>query len=173
MSQEEQLQQDEVKLELSPEIIEKLRMEQKLLFGVLSGLVVGVIGAILWGAITVFTGYQIGYMAIAIGAGVGFVIRMTGRGIDKVFGFVGAGISLLSVLLGNFLSIVGFLANSEGLGYLDALLLFDYSYLPQLMGETFSVIDLLFYGLAIYWGYKFSFRKVTEQTITELEQNER
>ena len=39
MSQEEQLQQDKVKPELSLEIIEKLRMEQKLLFGVLSGLV--------------------------------------------------------------------------------------------------------------------------------------
>jgi hypothetical protein len=164
----EKMLPDELKLTLSPEIIEKFRMEQRLLLGVLSGLVVGVVGAILWGVITVTTGYQIGYMALAIGAGVGLTIRITGKGIDTVFGIWGAGIALLSVLLGNFLSIIGFLANSEGLGYIETLLLFDYSYLPQVMVETFSILDLLFYGIAIYEGFRFSFRKITEDKVVEL-----
>ena len=164
------LQPDEVKQKLSPEIIEKLRMEQRIISGILSGIIVGVFGAILWGIITVVTGFQIGYMAIAIGAGVGMTIRKFGNGIDPIFGYWGAGISLFSVLLGNFLSIIGFIANSEGLGYFETLLLFDYNYLPQVMGATFGIIDLVFYGIAIFEGYTFSFRKITEKIIIELRQ---
>jgi len=155
-------------LRLLPEIYEKLRMEQRLLLGVLSGLVVGILGAILWGTITVKTGFQIGYMALAIGAVVGLTIRITGKGIDTIFGIWGAGIALFSVLLGNFLSIIGFIANSEGLGYMETLFLFDYSYLPQVMRETFSIIDLIFYGIAITEGFRFSFRKITEDKVVEL-----
>ena len=158
---------------LSPEVKEKLKTEQRLLFGVLSGLVVGLIGAICWGVFTVATGYQIGYMAIAVGAGVGFTIRKIGRGIDVIFGVLGAGIALFSVLLGNFLSVIGFIAQFTGLGYFEILLAFDYSYLSEAMGETFSAIDLLFYGIAIYAGYRYSFRKISEKTVAELEQKER
>jgi hypothetical protein len=164
----EKMLPDELKQTLTSEIIEKIRMEQRQKWGVLSGLVVGVLGAILWGMITVMTGYQIGYMALAIGASVGLTIRIFGRGFDSIFGLWGAGISLFSVLLGNFLSIIGFVANSEGLGYIETLLLFDYSYLPQVMKETFSIIDLVFYGIALSAGYKFSFRKITKDKIAEL-----
>ena len=170
LDDKEGLQPDEVKQKLSPEIIEKLRMEQRIISGILSGIIVGVVGAMLWGIITVVTGFQIGYMAIAIGAGVGLTIRKFGNGIDPIFGYWGAGISLFSVLLGNFLSIIGFIANSEGLGYFETLLLFDYNYLPQVMGATFGIIDLVFYGIAIFEGYKFSFRKITEKIIIELRQ---
>ncbi len=170
LDDKEGLQTAEIIQKLSPEIIEKLRMEQKLIPGIVSGLIVGIIGAVLWGVITVTTGFQIGYMALAIGAGVGLAIRKFGNGIDSIFGFWGAGIALFSVLLGNVLSIIGFIANLEGLGYVEALLALDYSYLPTLMGETFSIIDLFFYGIAIYEGYKFSFRLITEKKIMELRQ---
>jgi len=170
LDDKEGLQPNEIKQRLSPEIIENLRMEQRLIPGILSGIIVGLVGAILWGIITVSAGVQVGYMAIAIGAGVGLAIRKFGRGIDQIFGYWGAGISFFSVLLGNFFSIIGFIANSEGLGYFETLLLFDYNYLPQAMRATFSLIDLVFYGIAIYEGYKFSFRKITEKEIPELTQ---
>ena len=153
---------------VSPEILKKLQMEQRLTHGIVSGLVVGILGAILWGIITVKTGFQFGYMALAIGAGVGFTIRIFGKGVNSIFGLWGAGISLFSVVFGNFLSIIGFIANSEGLGYIETFLLFDYSYLPQVMRETFSIIDLVFYGIAVIEGYKFSFREITENKIAEL-----
>ena len=170
LDDKEGLQTTEIKQKLSPEIVERLRMEQRLIPGLISGLIVGILGAILWGVITVATGFQIGYMAIAIGAGVGLTIRKFGNGIDSIFGFWGAGISLFSVLLGNFLSIIGFIANAEGLGYMETLFRFDYSYLPAVMGETFSIIDLVFYGIAVFEGYKFSFRLITEKKIMELRQ---
>ena len=170
LDDKEGLQTTEIKQKLSPEIIEQLRMEQELMPGIISGLIVGIVGAILWGVITVATGFQIGYMAIAIGAGVGLTIRKIGNGIDSIFGFWGAGISLFSVLLGNFFSIIGFIANAEGLGYIETLFRLDYSYLPTLMGETFSIIDLVFYGIAVFEGYKFSFRLITEKKVMELRQ---
>ena len=167
------LQPSEIQQNLPPEIIEKLRMEQRLMPGIISGLIAGTVGAILWGIITVVTGFQIGYMALAIGAVVGLAVRIFGNGIDQIFGFWGAGISLFSILFGNFLSIIGFIANSEGLGYFETLFLFDYSYLPKVMGRTFEMINLLFYGIAVFEGYKFSFRKITEKGIMELRQNYR
>ena len=171
LDDKEGLQSEEVKQKLSPEILEKLRMEQNLISGIISGLIVGISGAILWGIITVVTGFQIGYMALAIGAGVGFSIRKFGSGIDPFFGYWGAGISLFSVLFGNFLSIIGFIANLEGFGYLETLSLFNYSYLPQVMWETFSIVDLVFYGIAVSAGYKIAFRKITEKNIVELRAN--
>lgn len=164
----EGLNMDEVKSKLSPEIYEKLKMEQRLVPGLVAGGFVGILGAILWGIITVSTGFQIGYMALAIGAGVGFAIRKFGNGIEPIFGFCGASLSLFSCLLGNFFSIIGYLAHANGLGYLEAFTLFDYSYLPTVMIDTFSFIDLLFYGIAIYEGYRFSFRVITEKKMMEI-----
>lgn len=139
---------------------ERLRMEQRLIPGILAGLGMGVAGAIVWGIITITTGFQIGYLALAIGAAVGFTIRKTGKGIDPIFGYWGAGIALFSVMLGNFFSAMGFLAGSVGLGYAETLLRFDYGYLLAIMQETFSPMDLVFYGIAVYEGYKFSFREI-------------
>lgn len=173
LDDKEGLKTAEIKQKLSPEVIERLRMEQNLISGIVSGLIVGIIGAVLWGVITVSTGLQIGYVALGIGAGVGLAIRKFGNGLDPIFGFWGAGISLFSILLGNFLSIIGFIANSEGLGFIETLLRFNYSYLSTIMAETFSIIDLIFYGIAIYAGYKFSFRLITEKTIMELRKMEK
>jgi hypothetical protein len=152
--------------------MDELRMQQKLLPGIMAGVMAGIAGAALWGAITVATGYQIGFMALAVGAGVGIAVRKFGNGVDAIFGFWGAAIALLSVLLGNFLSIIGFIANSEGLGYFETLMLFDYAFLPQLMKETFSIIDIVFYALAIVQGYKYSFRVITEKDLVELRKSD-
>lgn len=145
--------------------IEQLRLDQNLPLGILGGLIAAVIGGVLWAAITVATGYQIGYMAVAVGLMVGFAIRLTGKGLDKIFGIIGALLSVVGCILGNFLSLVGFAANDEGYGYLETLQLLDYSIIPEIMLSTFSPMDILFYGIAIYEGYRFSFRKITEEEI--------
>lgn len=147
--------------------LEQLRLEQNLHLGFIAGLSAALVGAAIWAVITVSTGYQIGYMAIGLGFLVGFAVKETGKGIDKIFGVMGAVLSLFGCLLGNFLSTIGFFANSEGVGYFETLASIDYSYLPEIMMETFSLMDLLFYGIAIYQGYKLSFRQLTEEEIVE------
>ncbi|WP_147294231.1 hypothetical protein [Pontibacter diazotrophicus] len=153
---------DQHKLEL---YMQRLSMEQNLLKGILSGLLAAVAGALVWAAITVVTGYQIGYMAVAISFAVGYVMRTMGRGIDKVFGVVGALLALLGCVLGNFLGICGFLAEENTLGYLEVLQTLEYSYMPELMVEAFSPMDVVFYGIALYQGYKISFRHVTQEEL--------
>ena len=165
----EAVEHSDVMNQLSEENIEKFRLEQNFSKALITGIIVGIIGALLWGTITVATGFQIGYMAIAIGAGVGLSMRFTGKGIDQIFGISGGIIALLSCVLGNFFSIIGFIANSEGLGYFETLSLFDYNQLIPIMTETFSGMDLLFYGIAAYEGYKFAFRTFTEKDLYELE----
>lgn len=147
---------------ISEETMARFKSEQNYKMALISGLVVGVIGAILWGVITVVTEYQIGYMAIAIGAGVGYSMRYFGKGMDQIFGITGAIIAVLSCVLGNFLSTIGFIANAENLSYVDTLLKFDYAQFIPLLTETFQPMDLLFYGFAAYEGYKFSFRVFEE-----------
>jgi len=170
LDDKEGLRPSEIQQSLPFETIEKLRMEQRLMFGITSGLIVGIVGAILWSILTVVAGVQLGYVALAIGAGVGLTIRKVGNGIDPVFGYWGGGISLFSILLGNFLSIIGFIANSTGLGYIETLFLFNYDYLFEVMKAAFSIIDLAFYGIAVFTGYKFSFRKITQKRIMALKQ---
>ncbi len=168
LDDKEGLQASEIKKKLTPEMFEQLRLDQNLPYGIIAGFIAAILGAVVWGVITVATGYQIGYMALAIGAFVGIVIRKFGKGIDKIFGFWGAGIALFGIITGNLLSIIGFTANVEGLGYIETLLRFDYSFLPATMTENFSIMDLLFYGIAIYEGYRFSFRLITKKSIQEL-----
>jgi hypothetical protein len=153
---------------LSVEELSKFQSEQDYSKAVLFGLLVGIAGAILWATITVVTNFQIGYMAIAVGAAVGVSMRFMGKGIDQIFGLTGGLIALLSCLLGNFLSIIGFIANAEGLGYFETLLLFDYNFLLPIMQEAFSPLDILFYGIAAYEAYNISFRSFTEKELNDL-----
>lgn len=129
---------------------ERLRLEQNMPLALLGGVGAAVIGAVLWAIITVATNVQIGYMAVALGFLVGYTVRFAGKGLDQAFGILGAVLALAGCLLGNLLTLVGFIANDEGLGYMQVLLGIDYSVVPSVMMATFSPIDLLFYGLATY-----------------------
>ena len=148
----------------------RLQEEQNLLAGILAGSLAAIAGAILWAIFTMVTDYQSGLMAIAIGFIVGFAVRKFGRGVDKVFGITGAALSVLSCTAGNLL-FVAILASQEGSVPLFFVLL-GMLFSPVLVVETlvlmFSPIDLLFYGLAIYEGYKFSFRRTTQAEMDAL-----
>lgn len=161
----EGLLKEDIEQKLSSEAFEKLRMEQNLFAGLLAGSIIGVMGAILWAFLTVVTGFQIGYMALVIGVSVGFGVRIFGKGIDRVFGYWSALIALLSIVFGNVLSVMAFLAGSLEIGYIEMLFVFDYSGLFSVMIELFDFRDLLFYGLALFTGFTFAFRKITEKDI--------
>ncbi|MGB2897167.1 MAG: hypothetical protein WBB65_13505 [Anaerolineales bacterium] len=161
----------EPKIQISEHMIqarmENLRLEQNIGLGIIGGLIGGFIGAALWAAITYFTEYQLGLLAIGVGFLVGYGVSKLGKGIDKVFGVAGGIIALVSIVLGNFLASIGFLAKILEVGYLDMLINFNYALTFELMKETFSVMDLLFYAIAIYEGYRFSFRKISREKLLE------
>lgn len=146
-------------------VIEKFKLQQNLTYGLIGGLQAAIIGALVWALITVVSEYQIGYMAIAVGLFVGVSVRYFGNGIDKVYGLIGAFMAFLGCFLGNFLSSIGFIATTQSLKYFEIFSLIDFSTFINIMVESFNPIDLLFYGLAIYEGYRFSFRKISVNDI--------
>jgi hypothetical protein len=151
-------------ISISRERYERLRAEQSLLIALFAGFAAAIVGAIAWAAVTVATEFQIGFMAIAVGFIVGFAVRL-GNGIDKIFGILGAVLSLFGCVLGNVLSLIGFVSKQEHLSLADTIAGLDYGKLPQMLTATFSLMDLLFYGIAVYEGYRFSFRRITAEDL--------
>jgi len=142
-----------------------LRGDQNLPVGVLAGLIGALGGAAVWGGITVATGYQIGWMAVGVGFLVGYAVRTFGKGIDKVFGIAGAVLALIGCGLGNLLAISGMIAADQEMGFFEVLGQLNPGLVKDLMVSTFSPMDLLFYGIAVYEGYRFSFRRLTTREI--------
>ncbi len=142
--------------------LEQLRSEQKLVMAMLAGLVAAVVGASLWAAVTVATGFQIGWIAIGIGFAVGYTIRQVGKGIDQVFGVVAAGLSLLGCGLGNLLSVAYFVADAESIPYVELLARLDLDVAIEIMTATFDPMDIVFYAIAVYFGYRSAFRELTD-----------
>jgi hypothetical protein len=128
----------------------------KLIAAVVAGLIASLIGAAVWAGITFSTGYQIGLVAIGVGFLCGFAVRLAGQGSEPIFGVIGAGFALLGCVLGNFLSAVAYAAKEMQIGFWDLLTQVDLGGVGQVIVGTFQPMDLLFYAIAIYEGYKFS-----------------
>jgi len=147
--------------------VERLRGEQSLFGGAAAGAAAALGGAAVWAAISAATGYQIGWMAIGVGFLVGFAVRLAGKGIDKAFGFLGATLALAGCVAGNLLTGCWYLAQSVGAEFVDVLAGLTPTLAAEILKATFSPMDLLFYGFAVYEGYRLSFRQVTEEDLKD------
>lgn len=126
------------------------------------GLIAAAVGAMAWTLITGATGCQIGWMAIAVGLLVGGAVRMLGGGIDKSFGYLAVTLTIFGCLLGNLLSVCTLIAGQQGLATPTVLMHVcrNPDLIPAAMIATFRSLDLLFYGIALYAGYRLSFRRI-------------
>jgi hypothetical protein len=150
------------------EAVARIRQQQNLSLAILAGFGAAILSAIIWAVLTVFMEYQIGFMAVGVGFAVGFALRL-GKGVDKIYGILGAAFSLFGCLLGNFFALIGFVGKHENMNLFETLAKIDYSKVPGLMISTFSAMDLVFYGIAVYEGYRFSFRKISPADINALQ----
>ena len=142
--------------------LDALRYEQKLIPATLAGIVAAMIGGGIWATVTIVTEYQIGWMAIGIGFLVGFTVRIVGNGIDQTFGAVSAVLSLFGCMVGNVLTVAYFVAVNEGMEFMDVVSQLDFALTYELLVSTFQIMDVLFYGLAAYFGYRYAFREITQ-----------
>lgn len=163
---QEVLEGDVMDAQLDAHLIRHFKSEQNLPFAAGAGVVTAVVCALIWAVVTVVTSYQIGWMAVGVGFAVAFAVRQ-GKGIDPSFRFLGAGLALAGCILGNALSLVGFIAHHEEMGYFEVIGALDFGKFPSLMMETSSPMDLLFYGIAIYQGYQFSTRSITPEDLAD------
>jgi hypothetical protein len=130
--------------------------EQNLPMAILAGLAAAAVGAGLWALVTVLTGYQIGWMAIGVGFLVGLAVRLAGKGTTSTFQVLGAALALGGCLVGNLLTICAVTADKVGVSLIQMLFRLTPGLALDAMSATFSPMDLLFYALAIYAGYKYS-----------------
>jgi hypothetical protein len=165
LDDEEKLSFSDFEEKLEPSVYNSFQNDQNFLQALLASIFVGFTGAIIWALITYYTEREFGLIAIAIGAGIGLTINYTGNGFEQKFAFLGAGMSFLSCLLGNFLALVGFAAKGADMTLLAAFGAIDFSKVVDVMVSTFGFMDLIFYGLAIYEGYRFATRKYTERSL--------
>lgn len=141
------------------------RENQNLVLGLSAGAIAAVIGAVIWALITVATNYQIGWMAVGVGFLVGYAIRFFGKGVDQIFGISGAVIALLGCVAGNFLTVIIVVAQQEHMEVTAVLSRLTPGIIADLLKETFQPMDLLFYGIAVYEAYKFSFAPAEEAPV--------
>lgn len=153
--------------DLPQEIREAFRKQQDMSYAIVGGLASSVLGAVIWAVITYFTHYQIGYMAIAVGFLVGFGVRYFGAGIDIPFGVVGAAFAVFGCLLGNLLSQIGFIAESESMGYFQVIPFLNIDVILSIYEESFTPMDVVFYGIAGYEGYRFAFRPIVADQVKD------
>lgn len=140
---------------------EQLLAEQNLPKAVLLGALASIVGAVAWGLISVATGYQIGYMAIGVGFLVGMAMRQ-GKGVTMIFGIIGAALSLLSCVMGDFFSIIGLIAKEYDISFMETLTQIDFKDVVSLLTDNLASMTIVFYGVALYEGYKLSYREQKE-----------
>jgi len=132
-----------------------------------AGLAAAIVGAVIWAVITVSTKYQIGFMAIGVGFLVGWTVRAAGKGGAMSYSLIGGAFALFGCLLGNLLSACGFLAAEQSVPLMTVVerALTNPGLAVELLQATFSPMDLLFYAIAVYEGFKLA-RRPTVQPAT-------
>jgi hypothetical protein len=127
---------------------------------ILGGLVAALVGALIWAVVTVTIKFQIGFMAVGVGFLVAWAVRTLGKGRTPVFGIIGAVFALVGCVLGNLLSACGFIAADRGQPVVSVALqvLGSPSIASSILQATFHGMDLLFYAIAVYEGYKLARR---------------
>jgi hypothetical protein len=135
--------------------VEQLDTESNLIMGLIGGTLAMLVSAVIWGAITYFTQYQIGWMAIGVGFLVGIAVKFFGRGKSMIYGLSSAGLALIGCLLGNLMFYAGAIAQEEGTSFLTVLFFFLTSPAAaiELFTLAFDFMDILFYALAAYVGF--------------------
>lgn len=129
-----------------------------ILYGAVAGAVTSAACAILWAVITFLSNFQIGLMAIALGCAVGFAVKRFGNGTTKIFGVVSATEALVGCLGGNLLALCAAISKDQGIPFIDILFRLTPDLAMSLMIKTFDGMDIIFYGIAVYEAYKFSFK---------------
>ena len=142
-----------------------LEREENFAAATMTGSGAAVTCAAIWAAVTAATEYQIGWMAVGVGVLVALTVRYFGKGVTTRFQVLGGGLSLLGCLLGNFFTLCYFGAKAAEVPVLEFMTQIDFAAVPGVMMDTASPMDALFYGIAIYEGYRLSLRAITEDDL--------
>ena len=138
-----------------PSTDEQMNTDSNLIMGLIGGGIAMLVSAIIWGAVTYFTEYQIGWMAIGVGFLVGIAVKYFGKGKTPIYGISSAALALIGCILGNLMFYSGIIAREEGASFLEVFFFFLFT--PTAAIELFTIafdfMDILFYGIAAWVGF--------------------
>jgi uncharacterized membrane-anchored protein YitT (DUF2179 family) len=107
-------------------------------------------------------------MAIGVGFLVGIAIRKFGAGVDIKFGIAGAILSLYGCTAGNIFFVCLAVSKEYGIPLSEILSQLNFETMWVFLKAGFEPIDALFYAIALYFGYKYSFRQITQEELEKL-----
>ncbi|HDS01562.1 MAG TPA: hypothetical protein ENO22_13570 [candidate division Zixibacteria bacterium] len=147
---------------------QQIKDKQNFSMGILAGFIAGSVGAALWGLISYFSSYQIGFMSIGVGFLVGIAIRKFGAGMDVKFGIAGAILSLYGCLAGNIFMVALAVSREYNVPLSEIMSQMNFETMWIFLKAGFEPMDVLFYGIALYFGYKYSFRRIKQEELEKL-----
>lgn len=113
--------------------------------GVIFGAIGAAIGAAIWSAIAVKTGYQIGYVAWALGGLAGFGMQFGYGDANPKAGFTAVGLALLGITAAKIAFVYFVLQGQVAVGELISL---------EVIKLTMGPKDFLFIALAVFTAYR-------------------
>ena len=147
--------------------MEIVRLSQRLVPALVAGSVAALAGTALWAVITVFTHHEIAWFAIGLGWLVGITVRWQGRGFERRYAILGATLAFLSVFIGKYFTLIGLDCQESGRSFGETLTTIPVDVVLGAMRKNFDPLDLLFYGLALWCGWKYSRREVSDDEIRQ------
>jgi hypothetical protein len=130
--------------------------------GLLYSTVAALAAAVGWAAFAVLTTSMWAPVAVGVGAAVGYGMLKGGKGTTPTFGVAAAGLAVVAIVVGNSWAACGFLARANHLSVFQLIRTLPLSAYVGLTMETFELMDVLFYGLAVYWAYRAGVRQVSD-----------
>lgn len=145
------------------QLAEQLLSEQNIVNGTVAAAVASFAGALAWGAITVATGYMIGWVAIGVGFAVGYGMQVFGKGLDARFSVIAAVLAIIGCAVGNLVGALIFEARTYDVpiqNILGALTLED---IIAFYAETLEIMDFVFWLFAMAAAWQVASRKLTPE----------
>jgi len=149
--------------------MQRRRAEQSMPLALAAGVVAALVGAVVWAVVTDMTGYQIGWMAVGVGFLVGFAVQYLGKGIERPFQYAGAACALLGCILGNYFAMVGLAAQDVHVDVFTMISRIPLDKAGMVIQSSFQPMDLLFYAIAVYEGFRFSLKRITPAELATLQ----
>jgi len=158
---------DPIKVEM---YLQQMRERQNLARGIGAGAVAAVLSAFGWVLIALITRHHLGLAALGVGYVVGYAIREYGLGMEPPFRVAGALLSLLGCLLGDVLELALGTSLAMDISVLQALHreFMDRTALAETYAAIFRPMEIIFFCIAAFEGYKFSRRKLRLQDMKDL-----
>jgi hypothetical protein len=123
--------------------------------GILAGLGVAVVGAILWAVVVYLTKYEVGLLAVVIGYGVGYVVHRVGKVASQGMAITSAALAAAGILLGFVLTTVAAVAQVAGVGFFDAVnLISDNNAWGTALGDSVNGLDWLFLAVGAFAAWR-------------------